>query len=304
MSAGSFPDPHECGHTSPGSRRCPFSLPLLLFLSAVLGGLVAAGLVYHLRGTDSQASAAPTATRAAELQSAFVAVADKIRPAVVNINTEQEVRRQVWGLDWNFDPSSGESPYRPYTQVQKRTGLGSGVIISTDGYILTNVHVIAGADRVNVTLSDNTTYPARMVSAAPARDLALIKIDARRQFPTAQLGDAEKAKVGSWAIAVGSPFGFSETVTVGVVSAKGRVVRAEGGQNVYRDLIQTDAAVNFGNSGGPLVDINGDVIGINQAIYSPSGVGNIGISFAIPINGGLKAAINEAVKSGRAGGRG
>jgi S1-C subfamily serine protease len=276
----------------------------LLFLSAVLGGLVAAGLVYHLRGTDSQASAAPTATGAAELQSAFVAVADKIRPSVVNVNTEQDVRQRYEVFDWErfkLDPMG--DPWTPMERVRPIYSLGSGVIISSDGFVLTNAHVIRNADRIKVTLSDDTAYPARLVSASPSRDLALLKIDARRQFSAAQLGDADKVRVGQWVIAVGSPFGFKETVTVGVVSAKGRVVRAESGQNVYRDLIQTDAAVNFGNSGGPLVDINGDVIGINQAIYSPSGVGNIGISFAIPINGGLKAAINEAVKSGRAGGR-
>jgi S1-C subfamily serine protease len=185
----------------------------------------------------------------------------------------------------------------PETKVYTTRNLGSGVIISSDGFILTNAHVIRGADRIKVTLSDNETYPARLVGASPAQDLALIKVEARREFPAARLGEAEQVKVGSWAIAVGSPFGFSETVTVGVISAKGRVVRGQGGE--HRDLLQTDAAINFGNSGGPLVDLNGDVIGINQAIYSPQGVGNIGIGFAIPMNADIRAAVSEALKGAR-----
>jgi serine protease Do len=275
---------------------------MLLFLSALLGGLVAAALVFNLRSSDGRATAAaPPAARAAEMQSAFTAVADKIRPSVVNINTEQDVRRDYLAFDWNrfrFDPSG--DPWVPETKVYTARNLGSGVIISSDGFILTNAHVIGGADRIKVTLADDTTYPAKLVGASPAKDLALIKVDAQGELPAARLGQAEKVKVGSWAIAVGSPFGFSETVTVGVISAKGRVVKGQGGQAEYRDLLQTDAAINFGNSGGPLVDLNGDVIGINQAIYSPSGVGNIGIGFAIPMNADIRAAVSEALSQTRA----
>jgi serine protease Do len=240
----------------------------------------------------------------ADLQTSFIAVADKVRPAVVNINTEQDIRRQFYAFDpdsfW-FDPRS--SPFRPYTRVQTVTNLGSGFIISPDGFILTNAHVIGGADRmadrISVTLPDESSYPASVVAADVKNDLAMIKISADRELPTVSLGDADQVKVGSWAIAIGSPFGFTETVTVGVISAKGRLVRQEGGRRVMRDLLQTDAAINFGNSGGPLVNIDGEVIGINQAIFSPGGTGNIGIGFAIPVTGETKQAVQEAANTAR-----
>ena len=239
-------------------------------------------------------------SRLDDLQSSFVTVAETVRPAVVNINTEQEVRRRYYGFDWDrfsFDPFS--QPFRPYTRVEKVTNLGSGCVITSDGFILTNAHVIAGADRISVTLSDDTTYPAQLIGANVGQDLAVIKIDADRELPRLRLGDADDVKVGSWAIAVGSPFGFTETVTVGVISAKGRVVRQERGRRVMRNLIQTDAAINFGNSGGPLVNIDGEAIGINQAIFSPSGAGNIGIGFAIPVNAEVKAGIERVIDSVR-----
>jgi len=239
-------------------------------------------------------------SRLDDLQSSFVAVAKAVRPAVVNINTEQEVRRRHWAFDWDlfsFDPSS--QPFRPYTRVEKVTNLGSGFVITSDGFILTNAHVIAGADRISVTLSDDTTYPARLIGADVGQDLAVIKIDADRELPRVRLGDADEVEVGSWAIAIGSPFGFTETVTVGVISAKGRVVRQERGRRVMRNLLQTDAAINFGNSGGPLVNIDGEVVGINQAIFSPSGTGNIGIGFAIPVNSEVKAGVDRAIDSVR-----
>jgi serine protease Do len=276
-------------------RRPNVSLPLLLVVSAFLGALIAVGLLLFLRPAQLEAAVSSEPTRLRDLQSSFIAVADKVRPAVVNINTEQQVRRRMWGLDlFNFDPRSDAwPPFRPYTRVEKVTNLGSGVIVSSDGHILTNAHVIAGADSISVTLDDESTHPARLIGAAPDQDLALIKVDAGRQLPTALLGDADQVKVGSWAIAVGSPFGFSETVTVGVISAKGRIVRQEGGRRVMRDLLQTDAAINLGNSGGPLVNIDARVVGINQAIFSPGGVGNIGIGFAIPITKDTKSAINQ-----------
>jgi serine protease Do len=274
-------------------------MAVMLFLSALLGGLVAVALFAGLR--PGPVEAGPGAAVVADLQSSFVAVAEQARPAVVNINTEQEIRERRWGFDFDrfwFDPWS--DPFRPYTRVRKVTNLGSGFIVSGDGFILTNNHVIAGADRISVTLSDETTLPARLIGFDVGHDLAIIKVDPERpNLPVVRLGDADAVKVGSWAIAIGSPFGFTESVTVGVISAKGRVVRQDGGRQAMRDLLQTDAAINFGNSGGPLVNIDGEVIGINQAIYSPSGTGNIGIGFAIPVNAETKAAIEEAIKSQR-----
>jgi serine protease Do len=159
------------------------------------------------------------------------------------------------------------------------------------------VHVIKGADRIQVKTADGASYQAVPVAASPTQDLALIKLQTNKTFPTAVLGDADKVRVGSWAIAVGSPFGFAESVTVGVISGKGRIIGAEGQQ--YRDLLQTDASVNRGNSGGPLLNLRGEVIGINQAIYSPSGVGNIGISFAIPMNAETRKAIMAEINKGQ-----
>jgi len=273
-------------------------------VSAVLGGLVALVLYTALRPEAVRAAASPTPspalTQLGSLQDGFIGVAGRVSPAVVNINTEQKIKHQFWGFDWNFDPFSGDSPFRPYTRVQTITSLGSGMIISPDGYILTNAHVVRGADTIKVNLADNKSYPARVVPASPelfSRDLAIVKIDGHN-LPTVRLGDADQVKVGSWAIAIGSPFGFDETVTVGVVSAKGRVLRGQEGNAESRDLIQTDASINPGNSGGPLVNIAGDVIGINQAIYSPSG-GNVGLGFAIPLTRETKAAIGRALRGGR-----
>jgi len=287
--------------SQPGRAVTGVSLLVVLLIAAALGGLLSLVIFTSLRpGPSSQPAAAAGPSRMADLQSSFVSVADKVRPAVVNINTEQEIRRQFYTFDpdsfW-FDP--GSSPFRPYTRVQTVTNLGSGFIISSDGFILTNAHVVGGADRISVTLSDDTSYPAQVVGADVKNDLAMVKISPDRDLPTVPLGDADQVKVGSWAIAIGSPFGFTETVTVGVISAKGRVVRQEGGRRVMRDLLQTDAAINFGNSGGPLVNIAGEVIGINQAIFSPGGTGNIGIGFAIPVTGETKQAVQEAVDTAR-----
>ncbi len=157
------------------------------------------------------------------------------------------------------------------------------------------------ADKIEVNLSDGKSYPARVVMIPQAllnRDLAIIKIDAAGGLPVARFGDADKLKVGAWAIAIGSPFGFDETVTVGVISAMGRVLRGERGREEYRDLIQTDASINPGNSGGPLVNLAGEIIGITPAIYSPSG-GNVGIGFAIPVNTETKSAISGAMEKAR-----
>jgi serine protease Do len=271
------------------------SLAMMLLLSSFLGGLIALGIHAGLRPAPAEA-AAPSAR---DLQASFTRVAERIGPAVVNINTEQKIREQVWGWDlYNFDPfSEPRPPFRPYERVRKVTNLGSGFIITADGYVLTNNHVIAGADTISVTLANEQTYSATLVQVVEDRDLAIIKIEGSPGgLPTVRFGDSDKLKVGAWAIAVGSPYGFRETVTVGVISAKGRVEREARGATEIRDLLQTDAAINPGNSGGPLVNIDGEVIGINQAIFSPQGTGNIGIGFAIPLNAETKAAIEQAIK--------
>jgi serine protease Do len=275
----------------------PRSLVLMLLVSSLAGALVAGGIVAGLRPAPVEAAA----TSVGDLQASFTRVAERVGPAVVNISTEQKVREQVWGWDvFNFDPFSGPwPPFRPYERVRKVTNLGSGFIISPDGYLLTNNHVIAGAEAITVTLGSGKTYPARPVKIIQERDLAVIKIEGASGLPMVRLGDADKMRVGAWAIAVGSPFGFSETVTVGVISAKGRVEREAQGATEIRDLLQTDAAINPGNSGGPLLNIAGEAIGVNQAIFSPQGVGNIGIGFAIPLDAETKAAIERAVRGAK-----
>ena len=167
-------------------------------------------------------------------------------------------------------------------QPQPRVGAGSGVIISTDGYIITNNHVIDGADELEVTLNDNRKFSAKLIGTDPTTDIALIKVDAK-DLPTIPFGDSEKLKVGEWVLAVGNPFNLTSTVTAGIVSAKGRGISMGGDRSKIEAFIQTDAAVNPGNSGGALVNTKGELVGINTAIYSETG-NFAGYSFAVPIS--------------------
>lgn len=226
---------------------------------------------------------------------AFTQVAKTAVPAVVFIHVEKTIEtsggyRQQYNDPFGFfgdeflERFFGRryAPQRRY----KQTGQGSGFIISRDGYILTNNHVVGDADRITVKLYDGREFDAENVGSDPKSEVAVIKIDAEN-LPVVELGDSAELEIGEWVIAVGNPFGLSETVTVGVVSAKGR---SNIGIAEYEDFIQTDAAINPGNSGGPLLNIDGDVVGINTAIYSRSG-GYMGIGFAIPIN--MAKAIKE-----------
>ncbi len=236
-----------------------------------------------------QANAEATA-KLQDLSQAFREIAKEVGPAVVFIGTEQTVKsssnapsqeqfREFFGDDF-MRRFFGEMPgQQPEGREYKQEGLGSGVITSKEGYILTNNHVIANADKITVTLSDKREFPAEIVGTDPKSDVAVIKINADN-LPIARLGDSETLEVGDWVVAIGTPFGLSQTVTAGIISAEGR---SNIGINDYEDFIQTDAAINPGNSGGPLVNINGEVIGVNTAIFSRSG-GYQGIGFAIPIN--------------------
>ena len=161
-------------------------------------------------------------------------------------------------------------------------GSGSGVIVSADGYILTNNHVISGVDEITVVMADGEQYDAEVVGSDPQSDVAVIKVDAK-DLPAAKLGDSDAIEVGEWVLAVGNPFELQNTVTAGIISARGRSGISPMSTSSYEDFIQTDAAINPGNSGGPLVNLDGEVIGINTAIATRTG-GNIGIGFAIPIN--------------------
>lgn len=233
------------------------------------------------------------------LQESFAKVAELVKPAVVSIATVQIEKipepyhdfyfwepEDLFDYFFNFPspPRQRRSPQRRFRQ-REVPGSGSGVIIDPDGYILTNEHVVRGADKIQVTLADDPDkkIEGKVIGKDERTDLAVIKIKSARKLPYAKLGDSDSLRVGDWAIAIGSPFGLelAQTVTVGVISASRQNVRIEG--KLYKDLIQTDAAINKGNSGGPLLNIRGEVIGVNTAIFTPSGA-FAGIGFSIPIN--------------------
>ncbi len=230
-------------------------------------------------------------------KSPFTSIAKQILPAVVNISAERIIRVKSPFFDFPFQEFFGQVPKE---FERKAKSLGSGVIFSEQGYILTNNHVVQGADKIIVTLSDNTTYKSdevKIIGTDSKTDVAVLKIATKEHLKFAKLGDSDKLEIGDWAIAFGSPFGFSQTMTVGVISAKGRTNVLLSHGPTYQDFIQTDAAINSGNSGGPLVSIDGEVIGINSAIASPSG-GNVGIGFAVPANL-AKSIANQLINKGR-----
>jgi len=224
---------------------------------------------------------------------AFVNVVKKAKPAVVHIKVEKTTKRnshQNKGTEEMFNHPFFEQFFGPQFRQQqqqqprprefKQRGQGSGFIISKDGFILTNNHVVEGADTIKVVLSDKREFEARVVGTDPQTDVALLKIEDPSNLPVLPLGDSSQLEVAEWVIAIGNPFGLSQTVTVGVVSATGR---NSVGINEYENFIQTDAAINPGNSGGPLINGRGEVVGINTALFSRTG-GYMGIGFAIPIN--------------------
>jgi serine protease Do len=248
-------------------------------------GLAAASMAASMVVWSSVAFAAPAPESFAEL-------AKRVTPAVVNIASVHEVsaaesRRGVLPFQVpegspfeeffkRFGQQFGENDRRAPAPEQA-TGLGSGFIIDPSGYVVTNNHVIDGASKVTIRLDDESVYPAEVIGTDPQTDLALLKIDAGRPLPALELGDSNSAQVGDWVMAVGNPFGLGGTVTAGIISARGRNIQA----GPYDDFLQVDASINRGNSGGPLFSLDGSVIGVNTAIYSPNG-GSVGIGFAIP----------------------
>lgn len=237
-------------------------------------------------------------TTAKSLGQAFVEVAKKVQPSVVNITTEKTITIKPWerfGEDFfkgspfeDFFKGGPREKGKEYRHRQ-RSG-GSGVIVDKEGYILTNNHVIEGTDKVKVRLNDGREFIATVKGQDSRTDLAVLHIKAK-DLPVAILGDSDNLDVGEWAIAIGSPFGLEHTVTVGVISAKGR---SGLGTGTYEDFVQTDASINPGNSGGPLINIDGEVIGINAMIIQPG----TGIGFAIPINM-AKQILNDLIKTGK-----
>ena len=211
----------------------------------------------------------------------YASAVEKAAPAVVNINTAKvvTVRRNPFFDDPVFRQFFGIAPGSGGSSKRLETSLGSGVIFSEQGYILTNHHVINGADAIQVFLRDGRSAPARLIGSDPETDVAVLKIDLPK-LPVITLGQSDKSRIGDVVLAIGNPFGVGQTVTMGIVSATGR---SKLGINTFENFIQTDAAINPGNSGGALVDANGNLIGINTAIFSQSG-GSVGIGFAIPIS--------------------
>ena len=216
----------------------------------------------------------------------FSSLADTVSPAVVHIRVEKTVKgggpvlpqfkQNPFGDNEQFKEFFGRNFGQQRQPEFKQPGQGSGFIIDKSGYIVTNNHVVAGADTIKVILKDDTEYDAKIVGRDPVTDIALIKVAAKNNLPTVPMGSSEKLRVGEWVAAIGSPFGLEHTVTAGIVSAKGRVI----GSGPYDDFIQTDASINPGNSGGPLINMRGEIIGINTMIIA----GGSGIGFAIPID--------------------
>ncbi|MDP3229768.1 MAG: trypsin-like peptidase domain-containing protein [Acidovorax sp.] len=229
---------------------------------------------------------APGAPTSQPASGSFSAAARKASPAVVSINTSKAVRHPRSNDPW-FQFFFGDQG------SQAQAGLGSGVIISPDGYVLTNNHVVEGADEIEVTLTDSRRTRASVIGTDPDTDLAILKIDLDK-LPVIVLGNSDQLAVGDQVLAIGNPFGVGQTVTSGIVSALGR---SQLGINTFENFIQTDAAINPGNSGGALVDVNGNLMGINTAIYSRSG-GSMGIGFAIPVST-ARMVLDGIVKDGQ-----
>jgi serine protease Do len=281
-------------HHSPSRRR-------ILLLTTVVG-LGAAVMFGGFGITPGSAPLVPVPAYAETLQRpvGFADVVEKVKPAVisvkvrtngrgaVNLNEDNALRGSPFedflrrfgspdrGQDFGFGrPDNGE-PGMPRQRREFATAQGSGFFISADGYAVTNNHVVDNAEHVDVTTDDGKTYTAKVIGTDARTDIALIKVDGRRDFPFVHLSD-KRPRIGDWVVAIGNPFGLGGTVTAGIVSARGRDI----GAGPYDDFIQIDAAVNRGNSGGPTFDMDGNVIGVNTAIFSPSG-GNVGIAFDIP----------------------
>ncbi len=263
----------------------------------VAGLLIASGLQWTSPSgaEDYTGDTHVTTTAPSAIPSSFAELVDKLSPTVVNVKVTKVEKATFRGRgtpegqsEEFFGHFFKQMPQMP--RNHRTHGAGSGVIISQDGYILSNNHVVEGAKEVTVTMADKKEYTAEVVGRDPKTDLAVLKIDAKKTLPSAAMGDSEHLKVGDWVIAIGNPFGLNHTVTSGIVSAKGRVI----GAGPYDNFIQTDASINPGNSGGPLFNMKGEVVGINTAII-PQGQG---IGFAIPVNT-AKPLIPQLVSDGR-----
>jgi len=256
----------------------------LLLVGSILG--FGYGMSTAIKPSDTTTASASTISETPMVPASFSDLAEKVRPGVVNIQVVKKVKNVDFGFPNFFGKPFGEKNpfgdfFGPFSEGNpprgfEQRGVGSGFVMNRDGYILTNNHVVEDADQIKVKLANGKEYEGKVVGRDPKTDLALIKIKASSDLHPLNLGNSDELKVGSWVVAVGSPFGLEQTVTAGIVSAKGRVI----GSGPYDNFIQTDASINPGNSGGPLINMKGEVVGINTAIIA-SGQG---IGFAIPIN--------------------
>ena len=219
--------------------------------------------------------------------SSFADLAEKLMPSVVNIASTQTIRTTSNPFPFEFPEGSPfEDMFKEFNQPRERkaTGLGSGFIIDRKGIVVTNNHVIQGAEDIVVSVNGSKEYKAKVIGKDPYMDLAVLQIESDEKFIPVSFGDSDKARIGDWVIAIGNPYGFGGTVTTGIISSRNRDI----GLTRYDDFIQTDASINVGNSGGPLFDLDGKVVGINTAIIAPGRSGSIGIGFAIPSNSASK----------------
>ncbi len=266
-------------------------LPLMLIAMVLVGSTTACnrnGAQTRLASTSDPGASnpplnpgPPSANPAPGLS--YADVVQRASPAVITIHSTMQARapeQYPFMDDPMFREFFGERGRAPQQPPRQRRGLGSGVIVSQDGYILTNHHVVDGAEQIKINLNDNRTLDARLVGSDPPSDLALLKVEASN-LPVLTLGDSDRTRVGDVVLAIGNPMGIGQTVTMGIISAKGRTTGLSAGN--FEDFLQTDAPINQGNSGGALVSTNSELIGINSQILSPSG-GSIGIGFAIPSN--------------------
>ncbi|NNG03268.1 MAG: DegQ family serine endoprotease [Inquilinus sp.] len=261
--------------------------------------LIAATLVAAILSLASVARAAPA-------PDSFADLAERLLPAVVNVSTSQRMTTAQRGGSPELPQFPPGSPFEEFFKDffdrredergqpgRQATSLGSGFIVDPSGYVVTNNHVIEGADEITIILQDDTNLIAELVGVDEKTDIAVLKVEPTRPLPSVRFGDSDDMRVGDWVIAIGNPFGLGGTVTAGIISAQQRNINS----GPYDDFIQTDASINRGNSGGPMFDLQGDVIGINTAIYSPSG-GSVGIGFAIPSKL-AENVVNQIIEFGR-----